>query len=176
MEWLILRAMDELCLEVTFADLKMIDICAKAAISKTTFYRYFQNKQNAVRWHMKIIAKIGTCQIGRSYSWREGILVSLLGMIELKALYSSFEYTDNLNPFSGNEFTGELLFRSMVQTLAEMKRLPLTELLEFQIRVVTDVFGGSFERFRLSGMKDPEHYAMLCESSIPNPLYSIMNT
>ena len=56
-----------------------------------------------------------------------------------------------------------------------IKRLPLTELLEFQIRAVTDIFGGAFERFRISGMKDPVRYASLCESSIPNPLHDIMN-
>ena len=175
MEWHIIRSMDELSRELRFDELKIQDICEVAAISKPTFYRYFKNKQDALRWHMKGIGSVGANQIGRSCGWYDGILVTLLAMLELKNLYSSFEYIDSNNPFGGHTFTGELFFQSMVQTLTGLKRLPLTDLLEFQIRAVADIFSGAFERYRASGMKDPAHYAFLCETLIPKPLYDIMD-
>ncbi len=175
MEWVILYAMNELCKNTSYNDLKIQDVCKEAAISKPTFYRYFQNKSNAVRWHMKKIALAGVCQIGQRYTWHEGIYVTLCGILELKSLYQAFDRSDSENPFGGQKFTGDLLRHSLTQTLTEVKRYQLIEELEFQIQAVTNMLGGALGRFASQDSVNPEKYAIMCENSIPNPIRDILN-
>jgi AcrR family transcriptional regulator len=169
-EWEILLAMNALAQDTPFERLRVQDICKNAGISKPTFYNYFHNKSDAVRWHIRQAGLAGMYQIGRKYSWREGILRTLLSVLEVRDLYAGFVFDDKSNPFQGHTFTGELFYRFALHTLAEVKRVQFTEELEFQLRTTTDIFNGCFERFRKSGLKNPETVATLCEGAIPNPL------
>ena len=70
----ILAAFERLCEHSTYTKIGVVDICREAGISKPTFYRHFQNKDNIIRWMAKQTLKNGIIQIGRTYSWYEGYL------------------------------------------------------------------------------------------------------
>jgi AcrR family transcriptional regulator len=176
MEWSILEAMNSLAATTSFNRMEIQSICKAAAISKPSFYRYFRNKQNAVRWHMKQAALMGVGRIGYRFSWHEGIQITLACITGLGNLYGSFDTDDKSNPFAGHKFTGTLLTQSLKRTLTERQHVQLTSELEFQISAVADIFNGAFGRWQREGYQNTGELVRLCAQVVPEPLRELMDT
>ena len=175
MEWSILEAMNTLAETISLSDMQIQSICSAASLSKPTFYRYFKNKNHAVRWHMKQAGMASTCKIGYRFSWKEGFGIMASCLLELGNLYRSFDAEDPNNPFSGNDFTSNLWVRSLKQTLTERKRILLTDELEFQLLAAADIYQGAVGRWQKSGFDDPATFVSLCDRTVPEPLYGLLN-
>lgn len=60
----IVRAMNELMAEQSLEEIRTVDICAKAGVSRQTFYRNFADKYDAAIWFMEEGAWHSVRQIG----------------------------------------------------------------------------------------------------------------
>lgn len=68
----IIRAMNALMSNHSLEEIKTVDICSKAGISRQTFYRNFTDKYDAVIWFMEEGALNSVRQIGITCSWKTG--------------------------------------------------------------------------------------------------------
>lgn len=87
-----LLAIDALADIVTDKPLKEVsvaDVCQKAELSRSAFYRMFSGIQDAVLWHRNYGAELGLYQIGRTLTCYEGHLVSVSLIAAAKPLYAA---------------------------------------------------------------------------------------
>ena len=68
----IIRAMDELMAEHSLEEIRTVDICAHAGVSRQTFYRNFSDKYQAAIWFMEEGAWHSVRQIGVTCGWKTG--------------------------------------------------------------------------------------------------------
>lgn len=68
----IVRAMNELMAEQSLEEIRTVDICAKAGVSRQTFYRNFADKYDAAIWFMEEGAWHSVRQIGVTCGWKTG--------------------------------------------------------------------------------------------------------
>lgn len=69
------------------AEVKVVDLCRRCGVSRATFYRLFTGVRGVATWYREYTAAIGTYQIGRSLTCREGHLVSLSMLKRAKPIY-----------------------------------------------------------------------------------------
>ena len=72
----ILKATTALVDEVPFDKLTIGAICKAANISRTTFYRYFDDKFAVAQWYANYAFAQGTNEIGVSLPWYEGYYIT----------------------------------------------------------------------------------------------------
>lgn len=65
------------------------DICDVAGISKATFYRTFEDKYAILAWIIDLTYRAGIDDIGRIYTWEDGLFVSLSGVELVRSLMTS---------------------------------------------------------------------------------------
>lgn len=62
-------------------------LCRHCGISRATFYRLFTGVRGVATWYREYTGAIGTYQIGRTLTCREGHLVSLNMLLRAKPMY-----------------------------------------------------------------------------------------
>lgn len=85
----IAAVIDSLSREAKLDNITVSDICKCAKISRTSFYRLFQDKYDAANWYMFQVLDVGNALTGINYSWYEGNLVTLSGCLLMKYLMGS---------------------------------------------------------------------------------------
>lgn len=64
----VVSVMDELCAGTPFTKLTVTAICDAAGISRTSFYRLFEDKYEATNWFVHTVSRVGHVQTGRTLS------------------------------------------------------------------------------------------------------------
>lgn len=157
-----------------YARVEIKDICDAAFVSRQTFYRYFKNKDNIVRWKSKEIFRNGICRIGRDFGWHAGFRITLEGLYRMRGLYA-----DPQNPaFTSQlmEFCSQLEREALMNTLACVKGVALDEKLLFQIDALDAAQAAMTRRWSLAGMEiSPAVMADYMTAIVPYDLYHLMN-
>lgn len=97
----ILKAIDR-----PVADMSVTEICEKAGISRTTFYRHFDSKLDIMPWWGVWCAEQYVFEIGRKYSWEEGMLRNLyLFRSQLVNLRVIGDFRQKTPYFGGNPYS-----------------------------------------------------------------------
>lgn len=170
----IFDALMEVLGEKRYVDVSVGDICDKAFVSRPTFYRYFANKDNLVRWKTKQIFKAGLSQIGRTCTWKQGFYVTLVGLRRCKALYSDPQSADFVASFL--DFASHYQRELLVEALLRHRGIPLNEKLEFEIDALVVVHGLMTRRWAEEGMRvPPETMADYLSAIVPYDLYHLLN-
>lgn len=119
-----------------YRSIKVADICGRAGVSRAAFYHHFSNKYDIVVWHSSLILAAGLDEIGISLTWFEGHLVTTRGIKRFYDLYSLCEPPETNRMFQSWHATHrkEVLRR----TLTEVKGIPLTPKLDFQINALAN--------------------------------------
>lgn len=172
----ILAAFERLCETSTYTKITVTGICQEAGISKPTFYRHFQSKDNIIRWMAKQTLKNGIIQIGRAYTWYEGYLRTFSIEHRHRVFYSD-QQSPELIAFL--QESGEAYHRAeMIKTITEMRNAELTDDLVFQIDSLLVVEGIMSRRWGASGMEDvtPQQMAKRMTSVVPHDLFELLNT
>lgn len=58
-------------------DLTVDDICCRCGISRSKFYEMFKSKFDIGYWYLNLVYRLALGKIGRTLSWKEGIVASL---------------------------------------------------------------------------------------------------
>ena len=70
-------------------DVRVGDVCGRAGVSRSAFYRLFSGVQDVVLWYRNYGAELGLYQIGRTLTCLEGNLVSVWLLARAKPLYTA---------------------------------------------------------------------------------------
>ena len=62
-------------------------ICRNSGVSRPTFYRHFGSKFDLSSWYAKFVGEFYLDQIGRTYSWEEGLTEHFLLLYEKRDLF-----------------------------------------------------------------------------------------
>ncbi len=171
------RLIDALCAlldERSMESISVGDICSKAGVSRQTFYRHFQTKQEIAITFLSREANKSFFRLGRDLNWHD----SFVSVINLYGEYDNYGLK-MLTPEMMKE-----AFRVRVETLestiTDYRGLELTEELHFQVvffaRAEAEFLDKYFIRrdaFSLSRLP-VDRLADLLESCVPEPLHSII--
>jgi AcrR family transcriptional regulator len=141
----VLNAMTELMAETPFDKLTIGSICKAASMSRTTFYRYFDDKFAVAQWYVRYAFSQGTDEIGRTLPWYEGyyitetLMTDQIDFFKGVSISSDYNAIDNYSPRKRRE--------TLQETIVEIKHLKLTEQLRFQIDVVVEAETHLFPRW-----------------------------
>ena len=156
-----------------YSDIETSGICEKAFISRQTFYRYFQNKDNVVRWKTKQLLCDGIGRIGRDLSWEDGLTVTLTGMYRYRTFFSDLQYAEFVAQFI--DYCTEVEEGLLIETISRYKYEPLTPLLEFQIESLCIAQGYMTRKWCIDNMQlSPREFASYLSSIVPYHLYHLL--
>ena len=166
----ILVAFERLLQQTVYSDIGVNRICTEAHISKPTFYRYFQSKEDIVCWLSREAIRCGVAEIGRKYTWNEGYYRTLTVISRYKVFYADPKGPSFSNPL--NTFCSEYLKVVLFETLTRYKGIILTKKLSFQIEAFIHIQSYLLQQW---GAKDllmtAETYADYLSSVAPHDLY-----
>lgn len=110
------------------SELSVTEICDKAGVSRTTFYRHFDSKLDIVPWWGLWCSEQYTFQIGRKYSWEEGMLRNLyLFRSQMKSVTNMNDFGQGTPYFGGNPFA--IRHNEVLRETARMHGVEVTPLL-----------------------------------------------
>ncbi len=128
----IVAVMDCLSETTSFDKLTVIDVCRQAKISRTTFYRLFEDKYAAVNWYVNVVSRIGHVECGRTLSWHDASVVTLSGFLMMRSLLMS---TKVCTGYDSSENTGiRLRTSSLIETLTRHRGVTVDRELAFQVK------------------------------------------
>lgn len=130
-----------LCESKPFSALTVHDICQEAGISRATFYRIFEDKYSLNNWCQAFNFAAGILQIGRTYTWADGLYVA----------YSCADFFGNLarasfkacGDHSNVSFSRRCFKACLIDTIQNVRHEPLTDGLRFEVGFYADAVSWS---------------------------------
>lgn len=137
-------------------------------------YRYFMNKDNIIRWKMKQLFEVGILQIGRIYTWYQGLRITIAGIYKYRSIFTDEQTPDITDSFKN--YGANLVDDAFVETLTRYKGVALTHKLSFQIEALGVAQGHMMRKWAEEDMETPsDEMASLLESIVPKDLYILLN-
>ena len=170
----ILAAFERLCERSTYTQISVADICEEAGISKPTFYRYFQSKDNIIRWLAKRAIEGGVAEIGRTYSWYEGYLRTMSIQYKHRAFFCDEQSTAVVGSLFS--FSSDYRRDNLVRAISETPGAQLTEKLSIQIEALLVIESIITRRWAVNGMQqEPAVIADYMASCVPHDLFKLLD-
>ena len=156
-----------------YSEVTVKRICDEAHISKPTFYRYFDNREDMAIWVYRRAIDAGFTQIGRTCTWFVGLYRTCLEFLRYKAYFSAAPKGPS------NGMVGDALFDYkrdvLMETLTKYRRERIDSVAAFQIEAFLVSSGSMFRYWGESGMNmSPEDIAAYITSSVPWGLYNLL--
>ncbi len=130
----IAQAINRLCQARPFSKISIDMISKEAAISNSSFYYHFSDKNEVVQWLSLLFYSNGIDQTGRTLTWFEGHLVTTKGFLQFKSLFTSAaECTDY---GAGQPFFIRHRQKNLTETVTEYKQMELTNRIRLQIEAL----------------------------------------
>ena len=170
----IARAFDRLCIDTAFSRISTEAIAKEANVGRSTFYRYFSDKNEVVQWLSLLCYANGLDQIGRSLNWFEGHLNTTRGFRQFKYLLTAAS--------KSTEYGGGVPFfirhrqQNITETIVDFQKLELTTLLAIQIEALPyaeQLIGNNYHK----GIYDISirEYCDTMISLVPRELFDALN-
>lgn len=172
----IVFALESLLEGSRYEDITVSQICAKAGISRQTFYRHFGSKYDIAAWNLVALGESTLFQTGRTLNWFDANYEMNYLIAQNKPFYHGVLKYDY-----GYESLTEQAFRrrkeTLVETLVHWQGKELTDLLEFQIDVLARTEVSVITGWCQRGMDvSPLRLAELQQTVIPRELFRALNT
>lgn len=133
----IIEAMTGLMAEKSLEEIRTVDICTRAGISRQTFYRCFDDKYDAAVWFVENAAKHSMCQIGITLSWRTGhrLMFQFVAhnALFMKRLFETHGHSSVSKTLVENVLESNMVKHYRAQYAAATGSQP-DELIDYQIR------------------------------------------
>lgn len=147
-------------------------ICRNSGVSRPTFYRHFGSKFDLSSWYAKCVGEFYLDQIGRAYSWEEGLTEHFALLYEKRDLFffgaesSQDSYLTEAMQLHRREV--------LTQTLQE-RGVELTPALGFCVEayvLLETAMAGRWMSHRMD--RDPEELGRYLAQCVPAPLYEAL--
>lgn len=172
----IILAINDMSRDQTYGDLTIAQICERANVSRTTFYRHFDSKLAAVKWAMRRVSAIGIGEIGRTTTWRDGFLRTLAATRRLGDFFiAGGEWADANYIELADDFVS---YHTDVfeTTLTRYRRVRLDEGFELVLRFWVYSLNAALSYWRIEGFRIPnEEMADLLERAVPSEVHRLMD-
>lgn len=113
-----------------FDAMSVSGICKNGNISRSSFYRLFEDKYDAANWYMCRCLDLGNTLTGRAYNWYDGNVVTLSGCMLMRRLMASAWKSSG---YYAMKETGIRRKRAdLLDTLRNWKHIEVTDELAFQ--------------------------------------------
>lgn len=147
-------------------------ICRNSGVSRPTFYRHFGSKFDLSSWYAKFVGEFYLDQIGRTYSWEEGLTEHFLLLYEKRDLfYFGAESSQNIYL---SETMQRHRFEVLMRTLQE-RGAASTPAMEFYVESYVFLETGMAGRWMRNRMdRDPKELGLYLARCVPNPLYEAL--
>jgi AcrR family transcriptional regulator len=158
---------------MTLENIKVSDICQEARISRSTFYRLFEDKYDVINWNSKQLYRIGIVETGRTLTWSEGLRITLSGGIFQENLWREAAKDTGYN---GLQALGiRTRKESLLETITAYKHLKLTKRVRFQIDLFADAESLAVTKWINNKNRMPlTELCTMIESCVPQELYELV--
>lgn len=171
---LVAVAANDLCKTKSLSEITIEDICTKAGVSKSSFYRAFESKYDIPSWCQTFPIQQGVGLIGRSLTCQEGAMVAFEGLALFRDLFLSAHKLTALK--NSTDVVRETISPLLLKTLEECHGRTQTKELLFQIDWILDASIRAAMRWLEGGMREtPGEMATLVESCYPAELKALFN-
>jgi AcrR family transcriptional regulator len=126
----IASAMDELCKVTDFEHIHVGDVCKKSGVSRSTFYRYFEDIYEVPLWVERFTLALGVGEVGRTLTMKEGYSVSIRGCACFPSLMRRAGRVQGIRSIGEQGYRIHASY--IIETLRDYKRIPLDDELYFQ--------------------------------------------
>ena len=169
----VVSAVDRLVTEGSYDELSVNDICRQAGISRSTFYRLFDDKYEVIKWQIGLVLLAGVGKIGREYTWYDGQRVTLSGI----ALFPAFKRAVAKSvEVQRRRMAVKTYSQCLIDTLAQVKHQELTEDLRFQIEAYSKLACMTTrDEFMVGESVDIDNFARKLVSCVPTDLLELID-
>lgn len=151
------------------------ELCQRAQISKSTFYKNFKDKYSVVQWYLDLLYRKGVAEVGRTVTWRRGHRITTCGILEVKDLFVNAAKSADYNAV--NSYSRRKREQDMVCTLEQYHHVEVTPQIHGQIiaaaaaetAVMAHVTSGTLPL-------DEDDLVELLVSTVPHELFELMGT
>lgn len=152
-------AVNELCEKSDLKSISTDEICAKATISRSTFYRLFDDKYDIAVWCHRLPLEEGVGQMGRTLTCSEATCTSLEGLLIFRNLFKAAREIPGIMSVreQGKDEASEL----MLSTLRDCHGVEIDDEVRFAVDWVADA--STSASFRWLFEEDPIPAAEVAE-------------
>lgn len=151
------------------------ELCTRASVSKSTFYKYFEDKYSVVQWILNLVYDQGVANIGRSLSWRQGHEITTHGFFTRKSLFVNAGKSMDYNAI--NSYSVRKREQDMTQTLEEYRGIKVTPRLRGQIIAVAASETAILSRVASESIAMSEQELIdLLVHVVPQELFELLDT
>ena len=166
-------ALDYLCKDSAYDEVPVAAICEEAGISRASFYRYFENKYAVAVWFEDLLLDAGMLQIGRSYNWHDGFLISSMATQIFPYMMQEAVLCEGYQTLVGN--TERRFSAALLDTCENVKHVKVDDNLRYQIRFFTSAAARESMLNRRRGSMTPVDIADDVVSCVPRRLFDLLD-
>lgn len=156
-------------------DLTVDDICKRCGISRSKFYEMFKSKYDIGYWYLDLVYKLTLGKIGRTLTWREGIVSCLELMDQERTYYGHTSRTPENVPNLYWVVQGDRV-KDMERVLKE-RAIAISPGLRIQMKLYAELVDKLLRCWvEPNEIGSVEQYADLWISCIPNELYACLES
>jgi AcrR family transcriptional regulator len=170
----IVQALDTLMACESIEQVKVVRLCKLAAVSRTTFYDYFQDVFEVVTWMWDYIMADALYEIGLSIDNTEGHVRSFYALLEHRSLfYNAFKSKAYNSAF---EYGSRNVKRIFIQTAERHLGRPFTREELLQIDFYNYGAANMTRQWVIDGMVEtPEEITAILDACTPPFLATLLN-
>lgn len=155
--------------------LTVSQICKASGISRSSFYRCFEDKYAVAQWHIQFVHLNGVDQIGRTLSWYEGYFRTEADFVKYKRFYAGASKKSDYNTI--DESIPRCRKETLIETIRDYHGKKLTTKLLFEIEALA-----AMEFKTLPWWHDDAKYPVTLEQKcqwmcelVPRDLFDMLN-
>ncbi len=130
----VVNAMADLMETTPLEKLTVSQICKTSGISRSSFYRCFEDKYAVAQWHIQFVHLNGVDQIGRTLSWYEGYFRTEADFVKYKRFYAGATKKSDYNTI--DESIPRCRKETLIETIRDYHGKKLTTKLFFEIEAL----------------------------------------
>ncbi len=171
----VVDAMTELMGTTPLEKLTVKQICDASGISRSSFYRCFEDKYSVAQWHIQFVHLNGVDQIGRTLSWYDGYFRTEADFVKYKQFYAGASKKSRYNAI--DQSIPQCRKDTLIETLRDYHGKKLTTKLLFEIEALAAMEYRTLPWWH----EDAKHSVTLEEKCkwmcelVPHDLFEILN-
>ena len=160
-------------LQAPVSEITVAEICAGAGISRKRFYTLFGGKEDVFRWYLDLCFNASIYEIGRTFTWREGV-EALLHYISEERETFRISLRDRTEPASRYWPMNQARTKNMKSTL-ELKDIAIDRRLELEMELYSSMVPTLIRHWiETNGEISVEEYASLWVDCVPGTLKNML--
>lgn len=166
------KAFAALLEETSLDKITVNDICVRASISRSAFYRNFENKYSVAQWHLCYVHSQSTNLIGRTFSFYNGYLLAEMMFSQYQHFYECISQKQVYSSLS--QFSNQTRKEALIETLREFHHQNITPRLLFDIEALVAIESAMLPQWRSDEVSLEDKCKWMVEL-VPRPLIRLLD-